>query len=42
MAVQVTLIPITLDEGDALFAIWFDLGERRAAEQREERAREHL
>lgn len=39
MAVQVTLIPITLDEGDALFAIWFDLSERRAAEQRGERAR---
>ncbi len=39
LTVQVTLISIALDDGDAMFAIWFDLSERRAAEQREERAR---
>jgi diguanylate cyclase (GGDEF)-like protein/PAS domain S-box-containing protein len=39
LVVRVTLIPVKLKGGNAAFAIWYDLSERRAAELRDERAR---
>lgn len=39
LPVEVTLIPVEIDGHPAHYAIWYDLTDRRIAEQREERAR---
>jgi diguanylate cyclase (GGDEF)-like protein/PAS domain S-box-containing protein len=36
--VQVTLIPVSFEDGKAIFVTWFDLSERLAAEERDARA----
>ncbi|MBK1629628.1 hypothetical protein CKO31_02525 [Thiohalocapsa halophila] len=39
LPVEVTLIPVHIDGRPAHYAIWYDLTDRRVAEEREERAR---